>query len=317
MLSREDVVWGFRYLLGREPESEAVIEQHMQMESREGLRRALLASPEFLAGAEGPRFPDTWVIAPVLADRRRLWLNLADRHVSLGCLRDDYEPFETGVISRLLEPGMTFLDIGANIGWFTLLASTAVGSTGRIHAFEPRPETHTFLKKSVAINRLQSMVKVHRVGVAEAAGRATLAWTRHTDNPGGSHLAAGVGSNDEGASIRLIAVDSLELTAVDVVKIDVEGAEYRAMRGAENLLRRQRPVILSELHPAQLASVSGCSAADYLGYMASLDYDCLLAHPLRPGERLTDFPAHLGHEVTNVVFAPAERSARVGELAFG
>src|ERR1700712_513976 len=95
MLTRDEIIWGYRYLLGREPENAAIIDSHSNLVADvQAFREALLRSDEF-ARTFVQFQPPCWVAAPVFAGRRLLWINLADRYVSLGCLQDSYEPIES------------------------------------------------------------------------------------------------------------------------------------------------------------------------------------------------------------------------------
>ncbi len=87
-----------------------------------------------------------------------------------------------------------------------------------------------------------------------------------------------------------------------MIKIDVEGAEARALHGAQRAIRRRRPAILSELYPRQLQTVSGVSPAQYIEQMKDLGYSCFLLEEGRPTRRLSGFPADLKRELVSVVF---------------
>jgi FkbM family methyltransferase len=312
MVTEEEVVWAYRLLLGREPENAAVIASNLLVPTREDLRSAIFKSPEFLAQAEANRFPDKWVITGVMGGTRQMWVNLSDRHVSLGCLFDDYEPYETGIFRKLLTKDTAFFDIGANVGWYSVVASTIIDESGNIDSFEPRPETANYLRKTFALNNFGQRSIIHQLGVAEHSGSATLEWQTGTDNPGGSHLGTGVArAGTEGARIELITIDSLKAERCDVIKIDVEGAEYRAMVGATDLLQRTRPSVLSELHPGQLQGVSGVSPADYIMFMAELGYECRLVQAGMPMDEIKDFPTGIDRSVTNVLFLHSTNKDRL------
>src|SRR5262249_16356678 len=156
---------------------------------------------------------------------RLMWIDLGDHFVSRGCLLDSYEPAETRFVRTVLREGDTFADVGANVGWFTLLASMIVGRQGRIHAFEPRPETVDYLEKRVFLNRPEGQVTIYRYGLSDADGQTLLVWAKDTDNPGGSFLADH--KPHPSAESQLVAVrslDDLALSRLDFMKVDVEGA---------------------------------------------------------------------------------------------
>ncbi len=161
MLTRDEVVWGYRYVLGRDPESEAVVSTHAAaMKGVPEFRRALLQSKEF--ASLNPWFQRPyWVAAPVFGGARLMWIDLSDRYVSQGCLQDSYEIFESQFIRGVLRSEDVFVDIGANVGWYTMLASTIVGDGGHIHAFEPRRPIVDYLQRTAALNGLEKLITVY------------------------------------------------------------------------------------------------------------------------------------------------------------
>lgn len=311
-IGRDDVAMAFRLLLGRDPESERTIDDHLSAGNLGALRQTIMESAEFQAcAAAATRTRSKWVCADVL-DRYTIWLDLNDRYVSYGCLGNDWEPEETRFFESCLRPGSVVLDIGANIGWFSLVAARATGPAGLIHAFEPRPETARMLHRTIADNRLKDRIQVWEVALDDEAGERQLCWDDASRNPGHSFLAGpdahGDPSGLAAARVRAGRLDDLlPDVAPDVVKIDVEGAEPRVIAGARRALARRRPVVLSELFPEQLERVSGSSPSAYIAQMASLGYGCYLLEDGVPGRRLADFPADATRELVSVVFESSGR----------
>lgn len=304
-LTQEDVVTGFHMILGRGPESNEVVEAHLSLGSIENLGKALVSSQEFAAKYSQAQFATSkWVVTPVL-DKYLMWIDLHDRYVSHGCLNDDWEPGESAFFASRLHEGDTVLDIGANIGWFTLLAAKHVGSTGIIHAFEPRPTTYNMLAKTIALNGLRSCVHLWEYALSDEAGELSINWGTNTDNPGGAFVTRdglrqpGI----ESARVRAVRLDDLlPDIAPDIIKIDVEGAEPLVFAGAANALKRRKPVILSELYPDQLERVSGKTASQYIRQMEEYGYGCYLLDGSKPTKRLKDFPLELGRDLVSCVF---------------
>ena len=305
---REDVVrLAYQLLLGREVESERALKAHMTLGTVPALRRAIMASTEFQTRVLGnrPPFKSKWVATDVL-DQFTMWVNLHDRYVSHGCLNDSWEPSESQYFTSRLRAGNVVLDIGANVGWFSLLAAKCIGEDGTVHAFEPQPQTAAMLRRTIADNDLQRQVSVWEFALSDRAGEITLQWERNTDNPGHTFMAsdATLARTDfESAKTKAIVLDDLlpEL-APDLIKIDVEGAEPRALEGAKEAIKRRRPPILSELYPEQLHAVSSVSASQYIQQLETLGYRCYLLEEGRPTRRLRDFPADVKRELVSVVF---------------
>ena len=204
-----------------------------------------------------------------------MWIDLHDRYVSLGCLYDNYEPSETRFILSRLKPGDAFLDIGANVGWFTILAADAVGPEGKIFAFEPRTLTFNLLKQSVVDNALDDRVVLFHSALGKSEGTLRLVWTPNTINPGGARLerpGEDIGNNDY-ESVPVRPLDSLDIDRdVSIMKMDVEGAEPLVLQGAERFLERCRPTILSEVLSGGLRHVGGMEPDEYMAYLRRLGY---------------------------------------------
>jgi FkbM family methyltransferase len=153
------------------------------------------------------------------------------------------EPDVQDALARELSDGMVAYDIGANIGFFTMIAARAVGPQGRVLAFEPLPENVRWLRHNADINDFRQ-IEIVDAAVGAAAGTvgfesgATDVWARVSDS--GEHRVR-VLSIDDG-----IAEGSLPVP--DVVKIDIEGAEVEALDGMRETLARHRPTVIVELH---------------------------------------------------------------------
>jgi len=259
VLTHDEVVWGYRYILGRDPESDVVVRTHAATKDVPAFRDALLRSKEF-AGISIQFDHPCWVAAPVFGGARLMWIDLRDRYVSLGCLHDAYEPVETRFVRGILKENDVFVDVGANVGWYTMLASTVIGDGGQIHAFEPRRPIVDYLQRTVALNGLEKVITVYPIGLSNETKSESLMWGATSDNGGSASFARDDASADMVCqTIEVQSLDNLCLDHVDVIKIDVEGAEPLVLEGARGTIERDRPIILSEIHPEQLRRVSRCS----------------------------------------------------------
>jgi FkbM family methyltransferase len=308
VLTHDEVVWGYRYILGRDPESDAVVKLHAVAKDVPAFRTALLRSQEF-AGIY-TRFENSrWVAAPVFDGTRLMWIDLRDRYVSLACLQDAYEPIETRFIRGILKPDDVFVDVGANVGWYTLLASMVIGDRGHIHAFEPRRPVVDYLKRTVTLNGLDGLVSVHSTGLSNEQKAETLAWFADSENGGGASLARDdVSPAMVSQPIEVRTLDSLGIAHVDAIKIDVEGAEPLVLDGGLKTIERDRPIILSEILPSQLRRVSHCSPQQYFDFFLSREYRGYIVDQDRCGESVTSYPDRWKKELVNIAFIPEERS---------
>jgi FkbM family methyltransferase len=288
-LTRDHVVWAYRLLLDRNPENDDVIGPKLagSRDTRE-LRHHLMTSAEFQEkNRDYAHTNDRTVIIKELdgPGSARLFVDLSDHVIGLSIVRGAYEAEEVGFVRRALRPGDTAIDVGAHIGFFTMHMAACVGPSGRVYAFEPLDANADLLERSIAENQFDDRVVFQRGAVGAASGAATLTFPHETLNSGGAYVLregtaplAGNLTKDVG----IVALDDVALRSpVRLIKMDVEGAEPQVVRGARRLIRRDRPVILSELHPTQLDRASGVTAGAFLTELAAIGYR---AHRLEGGE---------------------------------
>jgi FkbM family methyltransferase len=176
-----------------------------------------------------------------------------------------YEPNVTRALSSVLKPGMSLLDIGANIGYFTLLGAFIIGNTGRVIAIEPSPDKIKLLRLSIEANGFSN------VSVLQCAA---------SDGPGDLFIETGdrvgfVSRVQSQTSIRVRAIpldDEIRDQRLDVIKIDIQGFEPRALRGLERTIMSQRPTIVTEFHPAGLRKLLGIQPEAYLSQLVTYGY---------------------------------------------
>ena len=277
MLSREDVTIAYRLILGREPEDEDSIVAHQVESSLERVGRRLLTSKEFRRRAMRELPPSTnpkWVCTEI-RHGLKLWIDLTDYGVSAGCLHDDWEPAETDFILAVLSPGDVFLDIGANIGWFSILAAHAVGPEGRVYAFEPREDRHRRLAQSVMDNGFEGRCFVETTALGATASEKELAWVPTEHNPGHSFLAPETLPEDAErlGRVSVRSLDSFDIAPpVRVIKIDVEGAELQVLEGARDLIARDRPILVIEIFPQWLQAVGSTTPEALIAELRRAQY---------------------------------------------
>ena len=193
-------------------------------------------------------------------------------------------PPEARILQSLLGAGDTFLDIGANHGSYSLMAAPAV-KEGRVLAFEPHPRLAELLRGSFAANRFRN-AEVFDVACADRNGEATLYVPRTMSGIGGLYESFSGGNGRLRFNVPVRRLDDIlagqTLPGTVVMKLDVEGSEMAVLRGARELIRKHRPLILLELNPAS-ARAAGYSVEDLLQFLRGCGYD----HLAEPDE----FPA--------------------------
>jgi FkbM family methyltransferase len=201
-----------------------------------------------------------------------LLADAADAAVTPGLRSGVYEPHLTAVFERYCRPGMTVVDVGANLGYYALLAAHLVGPEGRVVALEPNSENCRLLLSSLR------MGKVGNVELLPVAADESTGWAYYSTHVGSN---GGLVDDDDllarpGLVVPTFRLDDLVTGTVGFLKMDVEGAEGRVVRGATELIERHRPVITTELKGEMLRRVSDTSVPDYLGYFEGLGYTCTL-----------------------------------------
>ena len=184
------------------------------------------------------------VAGPLLG---RWWLPQS-RGKILRILGGTYEPAQTRLFQSRITAGATVLDVGANAGYYTMLASMLVGPKGRVWAFEPHPENHEFLSRHVRLNDLTN-VTVENAAVSNSNGTASFDFG--TGSGTGRLAEHGV------LDVRTVRLDEFcreRKLEPGFVKIDVEGAELEVLRGADEIIRSHHPVIFLSTHGAEVHS---------------------------------------------------------------
>lgn len=305
-ISREHVVWAYRLLLDREPESEqAILPKLRAWRTARELRTDIMASAEY--GIKNPDAAQTGaqslVIKPI--GEARLWIDLADQVIGIPILRDRYEPDVLAMARALLRPGDTAVDVGAHIGFFTVHFAQLVGPAGRVHAFEPLARNAALLERSITESRFQDRIELRRAAVADRAGEVVLRFAAETLNTGGAFIgdrAMQVDAALAAETVPSITLDTAELRRpVRLIKMDVEGAEPFAIAGATRVLSEDRPYVISEVHPEQLQRVANSSPAALLATLDGLGYG---AYHIDAGQIGPPLRAEHITGVTTVVLAP-------------
>ena len=199
--------------------------------------------------------------------------DLRDHIMREVCFTGCYEPQETALLKGMLDPGMTFVDVGANWGYFSLLASHLVGSRGRVISVEADPRARGALRANLERNRL-TQVQVLEIAASDRAGTLHLQeYASGATDSGNYGLTSTTTTIDGGRSFEVAAqrlddaLDEAGVDRVDVLKMDIEGAEAPALRGLERRLAGGRIThIVLEVHPYHLRD-QGSSVGEVVGLL--------------------------------------------------
>jgi FkbM family methyltransferase len=200
-----------------------------------------------------------------------------DRFISAQIAESgEWEPFETSLVEKLLRPGDTFVDIGANIGWYTIVAAALVGLLGRVYAFEPEPLNFALATHNVALNGLKN-VTLARMAIADADGRLPLYLS--ADNLG-DHQLYEAGDERESQSVPTVSLGSYFARhpgGIRLIKTDAQGSEAKIFAGIPDEFVRKHDVaaFILEYWPYGLTA-SGKSAEALIERLAALDLECFV-----------------------------------------
>jgi FkbM family methyltransferase len=218
----------------------------------------------------------------------------------------EYCPREWQLLKQLIKPGMTVVEVGANIGTHTVPMAQAC-APGRLYAFEPQQRVFQVLCANLALNNIGNAV-VFPEGSGEAASFAVVPPLDYeaVGNFGGVSLKADT-AGQPGLRVRITPLDSLELQRCDVLKIDVEGFEPLVLRGARETILRHRPAIYIENDRAQqqqevISLIAGMGYRLYWHTPGLFDPDNFNKHPVDIFGRIVSL---------NMLCLPLERQTQV------
>ncbi|MDA8230391.1 MAG: FkbM family methyltransferase [Magnetospirillum sp.] len=223
--------------------------------------------------------------------------------------RGDWEVPESRAFLRYLTPGAVVIDAGANFGHYALLSSGVVGPEGLVIGFEPDPATYALLVENVALLPCPN-VKTEQAGLSDRDG--VMALSIDGGNPGGHSFSARnvreLGRVVE-VPVRTIdahLADSGIRRPVNLIKIDVQGFEYKVLAGAAGTIGRDRPVVFCEVTPSSMANV-GDDFRELLGFFRARGYGVQAIAPAGARSISYDEAERLlgdGREYADMIFAP-------------
>jgi FkbM family methyltransferase len=205
----------------------------------------------------------------VMVQGHRMWLD--DQDTLELATREVYEPFETALFKKELKVGQTVLDIGANIGYYTLIAAKLVGPRGKVYAFEPDPDNFVLLKKNVETNGYTNVVLVNQA-VSDKTRTAKL-FLNKTNK--GDHRLYDSKDGRPSISVQTVKLDDFFKKLdkkIHFIKMDIQGSEARALNGMKALIRRNSSLgLVTEFSPGSL-KLNGQNPRKYLETLGQLGF---------------------------------------------
>ncbi len=201
---------------------------------------------------------------------RRMYLDPGDS-LNLS-IHGVYEPVETELVARLVSPGDFAIDVGANIGYYTLILAGLVGESGRVIAFEPDPQNFGLLSRNVELGGGTAVTAVNKaVWSRSGALRPYL-----SESDVGAHTVADWGDGSKSIEIEAVSLDDFfkgHAGDIDFMKVDVEGAEAAVIQGMQAVLDRNPGLrVLTELNVLALER-AGWKPEDYLGLLLNHGFE--------------------------------------------
>lgn len=173
-----------------------------------------------------------------------------------------YEEFETEIVKKIIKKGDVVVDVGANIGYYTLIFAKLVGKEGKVFAFEPEPTNFNILKKNVKINEYENVTLINKA-VSNKTGKMTL--DLDEINKGGHSISKN--NSEKTIEIESIRLDDYFKTyygKINFIKLDIEGAEVEAIKGMSEILgKNEEANIMAEYNPQSLSNL-GTNSEEYL-----------------------------------------------------
>ncbi len=199
------------------------------------------------------------------------WMWLDDLDTLELATNEIYEPFETALFKKEIKPNQTVLDIGANIGYYTLIAAKLVGPKGKVYAFEPDPDNFALLKKNVEANGYSNVVLVNKA-VLDKTMTAKL-FINETNR--GDHRLYDSRDNRPSIAVQTVRLDDFFKKLdknIHFIKMDIQGSEARALNGMKSLIRRNPSLrLVTEFSPGSL-KLNGQNPRKYLETLGQLGF---------------------------------------------
>ena len=218
----------------------------------------------------------------------KMYLNKKDNVISKDLsVNLVWEPEETEILKKIIKNGMNLVDIGSNIGYYTLLFSKWTGDKGIVFSFEPESENFELLKKNIHINQAKN-VRVFQRAVSDQNESKLLFLAQ--ENKGDHKIIDLKENNDtEKVMVECVTLDSSEVSnyRIDLIKMDIQGAEMLALNGMTKTLEKNPEIILlTEMWPYGIEK-SGYSPLEFFDKLKELGFEILILEnkEWRPFER--------------------------------
>ncbi|WP_245421041.1 FkbM family methyltransferase [Phyllobacterium myrsinacearum] len=207
-------------------------------------------------------------------------MDLRQYYMTFGIFNGQHKKFDLEIIKAITPDDGLFIDVGANVGYYSLSLASKPGFRGKILAFEPLPHLWNLFSKSIAENRLAKTITLHKLALADAPGTMQLNDAEYTINAGATSLVPGSRDTDCTRSTRVETLDAMaKKRKPDSIKVDIEGAEGLFFAGAAATIAASKPAILVEINRELLANLSKSTPGRIFEQLADHGYDMWEVRP--------------------------------------
>jgi len=258
-----EVLACYQEILGRYPDSDEDIHWKTMKTEIASVKNALLTSYEY----QQKRFYERRKL--VNLQRFKIYVMVDDLDVGLQIMRgNSYEPHVTQSLINILKSGDVFVDVGANIGFLTLLAASIVQSSGKVISFEPNVQNLQLIYASILENNFEN-IRVYPFAVSDSQQIMKI---KHFCSNG--FLESPTSDQKNIQLVQTVRIDELLQSEkqINVIKMDIEGYEPSALRGMDNLIRKHRPIIFTEFSPWHIKHRCNIDPQAYLKQVESFNY---------------------------------------------
>src|ERR1700691_944188 len=273
-----DVFWSYRLFLLRNPEFEDASSYtgRMPPDLRQ-LAKSFLDSPEFHAVWRDARQPLEDLVLLTENEGLRFWFNLRDRAIGHGIALGRYERDLTSFVRKTVKPGMNCLDVGANLGYFSVGMAKLTGRDGSVYSFEPFQASYDLLVKNVKENGVEGVVHPMQLAASDRSGEGSLFFRADPLNDNfGSMFVSERAQNGHlhSSAVSRARIDDVvpRNPPIQFVKIDVEGSEIPALKGMAGIIERDHPTIAIEVNELALARGNGSTPEELIGILKGFGY---------------------------------------------
>ena len=208
----------------------------------------------------------------LIIDRHKLYIDKKDTAVSQELLLSGtWEEFETNLFKNNIKPDDIVIDIGAHIGYYTLIAARLVGQKGKVYAFEPNPDTFQILKRNVKENGYKNVVLINKA-ISDKDSEAKLFLNKSNT---GDHRLYDSKDNRKFVDVSTISLDSYfrdKNKKINLIKMDIQGSEVKAFKGGLKTIRKNKYIkIITEIWPMGI-SLAGNTISQYLDMLANENF---------------------------------------------